>query len=244
MTDADFFKWPDCPPYPPPSWWELRGTELGLDSDQTRFAAALVTLGGPDSRSNSMAASLAGMSLSRTEAFRLARSVKVRKLINEAEETKKGERKPLTDDEIDARIDKMIASPNDLAAAKGIELRERRKVAREERESQKPLITDEEDLANLGKQFPKLAERIKLVKEGRQHDQLLLPHGKTVGETSDRELYPAFVNLGIPDLDPELNRFSLIELLDAEVRKIKEDAGNRAVDEWLSRKRVEFANAI
>jgi hypothetical protein len=126
------FRWPDSPPYPPPSWWEVRGTELGLEPDQIKFAAALVTLGGPDSRSNSMAASLAGMDLSRTASFRLARSVKVRKIIDEAEQTRKGERKPLTDDEIDARIDKMIASPNDLAAAKGIELRERRKATRKE----------------------------------------------------------------------------------------------------------------
>lgn len=143
--DADFFRWPDCPPYPPPSWWELRGTELGLDADQIRFAAALVTLGGPDSRSNSMAAQLAGMDLSRTAAFRLARSVKIRKLIDEAEETKKGERKPLTEAEIDQRIDKMIASPNDLAAAKGIELRDRRKAARKELSSD-DLLRDRPDL--------------------------------------------------------------------------------------------------
>jgi hypothetical protein len=69
------------------------------------------------------------MDLTRTQAFRLARSVKVRKLITEAEETKSGQRKPLTEDQIDARIDKMISSPNDLAAAKGIELRDRRKTA-------------------------------------------------------------------------------------------------------------------
>ena len=238
MTDADFFKWPDCPPYPPPSWWELRGTELGLDSDQARFAAALVTLGGPDSRSNSMAASLAGMSLSRTEAFRLARSVKVRKLINEAEETKSGKRTPLTEEEIDDRVDKMIRSPNDLAAAKGIELRERRKVAREEREAQKPLMSEEEDLANMAKTFPALVERIRLVKESRQCDHLLLPHGRTVGETSDAELYPALVNLGIP-----AGRPSLIQLFDAEVRKVRADAADRAVNEWLSKKRIEFANA-
>jgi len=142
---ADFFKWPDCPLYPPPSWFELRGTELGLDADQIRFAAALITLGGPDSRSNSMAASLAGMSLSRTEAFRLARSVKVRKLINEAEETKSGKREPLTEDQIDERIDQMIRSPNDLAASKGIELRQRRKLDERAKYDEKLHYTPDEN---------------------------------------------------------------------------------------------------
>ena len=40
----------------------------------------------------------------------------------------------LTEDEIDQRIDRMINSPNDLAAAKGIELRERRLEKRNQRE--------------------------------------------------------------------------------------------------------------
>jgi hypothetical protein len=69
-----------------------------------------------------------------TTAFRLARSVKVRKLLNEVEETKTGKRKPLTEEQIDERIDKMCMSPNDQAAATGIKLREERKARREERE--------------------------------------------------------------------------------------------------------------
>jgi hypothetical protein len=36
----------------------------------------------------------------------------------------------------------------------------------------------------------------------------------------------------------------LLELFAAEVGKIKNEGANRAVDEWLSRKRTEFANAI
>src|SRR5262249_50150541 len=158
------FKWPDSPPYPPPSWFELRGAELALEPDQIRFAAALITLGGPDSRSNSMAASLAGMDLSRTEAFRLARGVKVRKLVDEAEQTKRGERKPLTEDEIDARIDKMVLSPNDMAAAKGIELRERRATTRKEREAERecdPL----ELLAEIAKHNPFRALQLRAEKK-------------------------------------------------------------------------------
>jgi hypothetical protein len=135
MDDTnDSFRWPDSPPYPPQSWFEMRGAELELEPAQIRFAVALLLCGGPDSRNNTIAARTAGLDLDRTQAFRLARSVKVRKLINEAEQTRKGERRPLTEDEIDGRIDRMIASPHDLAAAKGIELRDKRKTQREERE--------------------------------------------------------------------------------------------------------------
>jgi hypothetical protein len=124
-TNDSNFRWPDSPPYPPQSWWELRGAELELEPAQIRFAVALLLCGGPDSRNNTIAARTAGLDLDRTQAFRLARSVKGRKLIDEAEQTKKGERKPLTEDEIDARIDRMILSPHDLAAAKGVELRDK-----------------------------------------------------------------------------------------------------------------------
>ena len=122
----DSFRWPDCPPYPRSEWWLVAGAELGLEPDQIRFAAALLNLGGPDSRNNSMAARLAGMELSRTEAFRLARSVKVRKLITAAEDIKSGKHKPIDETEINQRIDRMIRSQNDQWAARGIELHERR----------------------------------------------------------------------------------------------------------------------
>jgi hypothetical protein len=136
MDNADdAFRWPDAPPYPVQDWFRVTGTELGLEPDQIRFAAALITLGGPDSRNNTIAARLAGRpDLSRTQAFRWARSVKVRKLIDDAEQIKTGKRKPLTEEQIDERIDKMISSPNDLAAAKGIELREKRTERRHQRE--------------------------------------------------------------------------------------------------------------
>jgi hypothetical protein len=134
--DDTSFKWPDCPPYPRSDWWLVAGAELGLAVDQIRFCAALINLGGPDSRNNSMAARLAGMELSRTEAFRLARSVKVRKLINAAEDIKTGKHKPITEEEIDQRIDRMIRSQNDQWAARGIELHERRLERRRQQEAE------------------------------------------------------------------------------------------------------------
>jgi len=126
----DTFRWPDCPPYPHHDWFLVTGAELGLEPDQIRFAAALITLGGPDSKNNSAAARAAGMDLDRVQSFRLARSVKVRKLIDNAEQIKQGKRRPLTEEEIDARVDRMCMSPNDRDAAVGIKLRDDRTAAR------------------------------------------------------------------------------------------------------------------
>jgi hypothetical protein len=164
MDVNDSFKWPELP-YPPPPWWQLRGAEFGLDEGQIRFAAALVTLGGPDARQNSLAASLAGMDLSRTEAFRLARSVKVRRLVNEAEETKTGNRDPLSEQQIDDRIDAMIRSPNDLAASKGIELRDRRAATRHERELAERQREPEDILKEIARHSPFRALQIRAEKE-------------------------------------------------------------------------------
>jgi hypothetical protein len=124
--DDTSFKWPECPPWPASDWFLVAGAELGLTVDQIRFAAALLNLGGPDSRNNSMAARLAGMELSRTEAYRMARSVKVRRLVDAADAIKTGKHKPISEEEINQRIDKMIRSQNDQWAARGIELHERR----------------------------------------------------------------------------------------------------------------------
>jgi hypothetical protein len=124
------FHWPDSPPYPTPDWFQVTGAELGLEPDQIKFAAALIALGGPDSRNNTVAARTAGMELTRVQSYRLARSVKVRKLIDNAEQIKAGTRKPLTEAEIDARVDKMCMSPNDRDAAVGIKLRDDRTAAR------------------------------------------------------------------------------------------------------------------
>jgi hypothetical protein len=152
----DSFRWPDCPPYPRSDWFLVAGAELGLEPDQIRFAAALLNLGGPDSRNNSMAARLAGMELSRTEAFRLARSVRVRKLITAAEDIKTGKHKPITEEEIDQRIDRMIRSQNDQWAARGIELHERRSERR--RQESATQMSLEQELTELAKISPELAE--------------------------------------------------------------------------------------
>jgi hypothetical protein len=151
----DSFRWPDCPPYPRSDWWLVAGAELGLEADQIRFCAALINLGGPDSRNNSMAARLAGMELSRTEAFRLARSVKVRRLITAAEDIKTGKHKPITEEEIDQRIDRMIRSQNDQWAARGIELHERRLERRRQAEAAGGSLQDE--IREIEKISPELA---------------------------------------------------------------------------------------
>jgi hypothetical protein len=141
--DTDNFRWPDCPPYPHVDWFKITGAELGLDEPKIRFAAAMITLGGADNRNNSAAARLAGLELNRTEAFRLARSVKIRKLVDAAEEIKSGKRRPLTEDEIDARIDKMCMSPIDRDAAIGIKLRDDRKSARLQAENREDSLEEQ-----------------------------------------------------------------------------------------------------
>jgi hypothetical protein len=83
------------------------------------------------------------MELNRTEAFRLARSVKIRKLVDAAEEIKTGKRRPLTEDEIDARIDKMCMSPIDRDAAIGIKLRDDRKSARLQAENREDSLEEQ-----------------------------------------------------------------------------------------------------
>jgi hypothetical protein len=143
MDDAhDTFRWPDKP-YPPPNWWEVAGAELGLEPDQIRFCAALINLGGIDSRNNSAAARLAGLNLSRTEAFRLARSVKVRRLITAAEDQRSGRAPAITEDEINQRIDRMIRSQNDQWAARGIELHEKRLERRRQKAEAQPDLNAE-----------------------------------------------------------------------------------------------------
>jgi hypothetical protein len=103
----------------------------------------MITLGGADNRNNTAAARLAGMDLNRTEAFRLARSVKIRKLVDAAEEIKSGKRRPLSEDEIDARIDKMCMSPIDRDATIGIKLRDDRRHARLQAEVDEPTLPEQ-----------------------------------------------------------------------------------------------------
>jgi hypothetical protein len=116
------FTWPDDPPA---DWWMARGAALGLSPEQVRFVAAMDRLG-PAENKNSMAARLAGLSLGRTQAYRLAVSKGVRKLLDEVKKTRDGMRPRVSEQEIDETIDALIRSADARTAAQGIELRERR----------------------------------------------------------------------------------------------------------------------
>ena len=112
-----------------------------------RFAAALAQLGGPEARKNSVAARLAGVEGGRTQAFRAARSVAVRKLLAEATKIMTGNLPRISEEEIDQRIDDLIRSPDAPTVAKGIELRHRRDAARLDREAAKGDQMTWEDLS-------------------------------------------------------------------------------------------------
>jgi hypothetical protein len=118
------FQWPTDPPQ---DWFEAKGAALGLAPETVRFAAALHSLGGADAKKNSQAARLAGLDWDRVQAFRQARSVSVRKLLDEAKRLKAGNLPPLTEADIDREIDDLIRQPDALTKARGIELREKRK---------------------------------------------------------------------------------------------------------------------
>jgi hypothetical protein len=90
-------------------------------------------LGGADSKKNTQASRLAGLSWDRVQAFRQARSVSVRKLLDEAKRLKAGNLPPLTEADIDREIDDLIRQPDALTKARGIELREKRKDRQRER---------------------------------------------------------------------------------------------------------------
>jgi hypothetical protein len=123
MEPGSDFRWPADPAE---DWWLLTGTELGLRIEHIRFCAAKFGLGGADSKKNSLACELAGIQATHSQAFRIARSVKVAKLLAEAKKIQAGKVPPLTDREISQRIDLMVRSPDHRAAAVGIELRHKR----------------------------------------------------------------------------------------------------------------------
>ena len=135
MSDIDEpageFIWGDEPPR---DWFEAQGAALGLTGDQIRFAAALHQLGGADAKRNTQAARLANLPWDRVQAFRQARTVGVRRLLDEADKIKRRQRPPLTEEEIDATIDNLIRSPDPLNKMRAIELREKRAAQRVERE--------------------------------------------------------------------------------------------------------------
>jgi hypothetical protein len=123
MEPSDDFKWPDDPSA---DWWMVQGTVYGLKPEYIKFAAAKFQLGGHGSRQNSLAASLADIEATPSAAFRIARSVGVQKLLDEAKKIQAGKAPRVTDAEIDQRIDLMIKSPDHRAAGVGIELRAKR----------------------------------------------------------------------------------------------------------------------
>jgi hypothetical protein len=106
-----------------------------LDDQQIKFTAALHSLGGADSKKNTQAARLAGIDCDRTAAYRMARSVDVRRLLDEADKIKRGARPPLTEAEIDQKIDDLIRAPDALTVARAIELREKRRAVQRDQSS-------------------------------------------------------------------------------------------------------------
>ena len=144
MESEIAFNWPE----PGEDFWLATGAQLGLDESASKFAAALHALGGADAKKNTQAARVAGLTLDRTQAFRLARSVAVRKLLDEANKIKSGKRPPVSEAEVDARIDDLIRAPDALTVARGIELREKRKAAERANNAQ-PEETLEQNLAAL-----------------------------------------------------------------------------------------------
>jgi hypothetical protein len=154
MEPASDFQWPDDPPQ---DWWEATGAALGMKPELVRFAAALLQLGGPEARKNSVAARLAGVAGGRTQAFRAARSVGVRRLLDEAEKVTLGKRPPITEAEIDRKVEDLIRSPDAGTVAKGIELRHRR----EDRERADRRSRDGEpaDIAEITRQLLEISGR-------------------------------------------------------------------------------------
>lgn len=126
MEASADFKWPDDPDE---TWWLTTGAGLGMSDEHVRFTAALMQLGGAEARKNSVAARLAGVPGGRSQAYRVARTVGVRKLLSLAERVRAGNIPRLTDAEIDRRVDDLIRSPDGNTAAKGIDLRTKRELA-------------------------------------------------------------------------------------------------------------------
>jgi hypothetical protein len=115
----DSFRWPTDPTA---DWWMLTGTELGLSLEYIKFAAAKSQLGGHDSRQNSMAAEMAGLSnLTPSQAFRIARSVGVQKLLDRAHMTPASEVANMAEtmQQFDATAELATAEPIGIPAAAG-----------------------------------------------------------------------------------------------------------------------------
>jgi hypothetical protein len=171
----DAFQWPVSPSR---DWWEVTGASLGLKSDVIKFTCALHGLGGVQAKKHSAASKLAGLELNRVEAFRLARSAKVGRLLDEAAQIRSGTLPPLSEAEIDQKIDEGIRRNADaLSVARFIELRERRKAAKRESEPAKEYSVHD-ILAELilGPSMPEIAALYTCVIFDDQTDHALINH--------------------------------------------------------------------
>jgi hypothetical protein len=133
---ADEFQWPE----PGRDEWEVEGVELGMDPDVVKFCAAVQQMGGlaavSDGRfSNTAAARMAGLDWDRGKAFKTLQGKNVRTLLRWAAEYKDmGRPPPLTEEEIEDKLAKMIRSGDFMAVSRALDLREKRLArAREER---------------------------------------------------------------------------------------------------------------
>ena len=69
-----------------------------------------------------------------------------------------------------------------------------------------------------------------------QHDDLSLPNGSVIGQTDNESLRRIFADLGIADAWT-LGRDRLVERYVQMLKKIFDEAGNRAVSDFLESKR-------
>jgi predicted ATP-grasp superfamily ATP-dependent carboligase len=170
MTDTDDFDtnkqtepssnfvWPE----PGEDWWNAKGAMFRLDDETIRFSACLHALGGSRARKNSQAAKNAGLDWSRVDAFRVARSAGVARLLDEADKIKRKQLPPLTEEQIDAEVDDLIRAKDPLTKSRGIEIREKRlaRKAEYEREQHRNPVNPIERLKELAKTNPELALQI------------------------------------------------------------------------------------
>jgi hypothetical protein len=141
---------------------ERQGALFRLNHETIRFSACLHALGGSRARKNSQAAKNAGLNWNRVDAFRVARSAGVARLLDEADKIKRKQLPPLTEKQIDAEVDDLIRAKDPLTKSRGIEIREKRlarKAEYERQQSQKP-GDPIETLKQLGATNPELAIQI------------------------------------------------------------------------------------
>jgi hypothetical protein len=132
----DEFQWPP----PGEDEWTLEGADRNLDPDQVKFLAAVQVMGGlralgEGKFSNTAAARMAGLDWPRDKAFKQLQTKGARSLLRWAQEYKELVQPPaLTEEEIEAKLAKMVRSGDFMAVGRALEIREKRaQRAREER---------------------------------------------------------------------------------------------------------------